>query len=106
MKKYDYYHKLLNTTRWREMRARRLAADKYLCQQCRARGKLTPANQVHHVIPIETAHTRADMQALCYDFNNTISLCERCHTQVHGERRAKGTQKSEEISKFAKKFLE
>lgn len=106
MKKYDTYHALLNSKRWRDVRGRRLSADKFLCQQCRARGKLTPAVHVHHIVPVETAHTAADMQRLCYDINNTISLCERCHTEVHTERRKKGTEKAEEKANFAKKFLE
>ena len=101
MKRYAEYYKLINTPTWRKIRRRRLAADKWLCQRCLSKGIVRAATQVHHVVPVESAHTIDDMRRLCYDFNNTTSLCERCHVEVHAEKRTNKVK----VSDFRRKFF-
>lgn len=59
----------------------------YRCQNCNYFGKKLDA---HHIIPVTM-----DI-ALAYDVNNLISICKKCHVQIHK------TKKME--LEFAKKF--
>ena len=85
---YAYY----NCKRWRDLRKKILARDHYECQRCVARirsaaqsGKiLKPTDRhirkavcVHHIQEIK------DRPDLAYDEENLISLCHRCHDEVH-----------------------
>ena len=54
-----------------ELRARRLARDKYLCQPCLKQGKLIPADQVDHIVPLHQGGLDVD--------ENTQSICNECH---------------------------
>ena len=83
------YHKLLGHSRWRELRARYLAAHP-LCEECERAGKTTLATCVHHLRPVEAQATPALMMQAAYDWHNLEALCEACHEQRHkGCNRAK-----------------
>jgi 5-methylcytosine-specific restriction protein A len=56
---------------WVELRARVLRADP-LCVECRNAGRLTPATEVDHVIPL--------MAGGGDDLSNLRGLCHACHT--------------------------
>ena len=86
---YKYY----NCKRWRKKRQEILRRDHWECQRCRervrtaaAKGEQLPAGQrrirkavcVHHVLELK------DRPDLAYDNNNLISLCHRCHDEIHG----------------------
>lgn len=43
------------------------------------------AIDVHHKVPVESAHTIQEMEALCYDWNNLQALCIPCHAKTHKE---------------------
>lgn len=45
----------------------------WLCQECLRQGKITPATEAHHIIPLEE---RPD---LALDVNNGEGLCRDCH---------------------------
>lgn len=60
--------------RWRRIRAVHLKREP-LCADCMARGTLTPASIVDHIIP----HL-GNWQTFT-DHNNLQSLCKRCHDQ-------------------------
>lgn len=56
-----------------------------LCEQCRRSGKLTPAEEVHHIIPLSQGGTNAR--------TNLMSLCKSCHSEItvrEGDRWGKG----------------
>ena len=57
--------------RWRKLRALVLSRDDYLCQTCKASGKLTPATEVDHVRA--KAHGGSD------DASNLKAICTPCH---------------------------
>lgn len=56
---------------WRKVRAMILRRDAYLCQACKAVGKLTPATEVDHFTP--KAHGGTDAPA------NLRAICRECH---------------------------
>lgn len=87
----DYQH-LLNSKRWRELRAWKLNAQP-LCELCEAEGYVRSAVDVHHKTPVESARTPSEMERLCFDPANLQSLCIPCHAKVHkemGSRKASG----------------
>ncbi len=49
-----------------------------LCQECERHQKLTPMHAVDHIKP------RATHPELELDYDNTQSLCERCHNRKTG----------------------
>jgi 5-methylcytosine-specific restriction protein A len=59
--------------RWRQIR--NLYISKHpLCENCLKTGVLTPADEVHHIVPIDQGGTHAD--------ENLQALCQSCHTKT------------------------
>lgn len=69
LKKQGFYVKRT----WRHCRVLALQRDHYLCQDCKEKGKVTIATEVHHIIPLEQ---RPD---LALELSNLRSLCRQCH---------------------------
>jgi 5-methylcytosine-specific restriction protein A len=67
------------------LRAQKLAETKYLCENCLAKGRTTPAAVVHHVKPVEAGISDMQMRSLCFDYSNLQSLCHECHNEAHRE---------------------
>lgn len=63
---------------WPERRKRVLLRDRYLCVRCKAKGKLTKAEQVHHIVHRSDGGSNDDA--------NLESLCKDCHGEAHGVR--------------------
>ena len=61
---------------WKRIRDRYAAAHP-LCEQCLKEGRLTPVEEVHHILPISQGGT--------HDASNLMSLCQSCHTKIHHE---------------------
>lgn len=78
------YQRLLNSKRWRELRAWKLTNNP-LCERCEAEGYVSSAVDVHHIIPIESAMTDQEMERLAFDPRNLKALCINCHVQTHKE---------------------
>ena len=69
--------------RWKRIRDRYIS-EHPLCEECQKYGSLTPAEEVHHIIPLSKGGTNAN--------NNLMSLCKRCHSSItacEGERWAR-----------------
>ena len=49
-----------------------------LCEKCGETGKLTPAEEVHHKLPLSQGGT--------HEQRNLIALCQPCHSKIHAER--------------------
>ena len=64
-KRYGYH--------WSKIRARHLA-EHPLCVMCRKNGQVTPANEVHHIVPLADGGTHAP--------DNLMSLCKSCHSRI------------------------
>lgn len=58
---------------WKKIRERFLAVHP-LCEQCKAEGRLEPAMEVHHVLPLADGGTN--------DAHNLMALCKRCHSRI------------------------
>jgi 5-methylcytosine-specific restriction protein A len=67
---------LYGSARWKTVRRLKLQRDP-LCEICRAKGDLVPAQMVHH---IKEAKERPD---LFFDIENLQSLCNECHNRLH-----------------------
>lgn len=69
LKAQGFYH----STAWRRIRQQALHRDHYLCQECLKSKKVTPATEVHHIVPLEVD------PSLGLELSNLQSLCWRCH---------------------------
>ena len=58
---------------WKRVRERYIAAHP-LCEKCREQGKLTPAQEVHHILPLSRGGT--------HDESNLMALCKPCHSEI------------------------
>lgn len=76
-----HYNKYLRNTKlrkqygnkWRKVR-KRYVEEHPLCEMCEQQGKITPAEEVHHIVPISQGGT--------HDQENLMSLCKSCHSGV------------------------
>ncbi len=60
---------------WKRIRDRYIKAHP-LCEQCQKDGRLTTAQEVHHVVPLINGGSN--------HVDNLMSLCHSCHMKVHG----------------------
>ena len=80
-RKYDKYERSLDINQkyghaWRRIRDRYAAAHP-LCEMCLGEGRLTPVQEVHHILPVSQGGT--------HSMDNLMSLCQSCHTKIHLE---------------------
>lgn len=68
------------SSKWLHKRELILRRDGYRCQRCKRYGRITQANTVHHIQHLE------DRPDLALTSSNLISLCARCHMEVHPEK--------------------
>ena len=86
-------HRFYHSGAWQRKRTEVLKRDHYECQECRKRittaskeGRqlhgweihLNRATCVHHIKEL------ADHPELALDEENLMSLCDRCHNDIHG----------------------
>lgn len=54
-----------------------------LCEVCLSKGIVTPAEDVHHD---KSFITDAGVNySLAYSIDNLISLCKKCHSEIHSK---------------------
>jgi len=58
---------------WKRIRDRYITAHP-LCEQCEKNGRITPAEEVHHIKPLSQGGTN--------DVRNLMSLCTPCHSEI------------------------
>jgi 5-methylcytosine-specific restriction protein A len=58
---------------WRKARAAYIEAHP-LCEVCEQEGRMTPAEEVHHIIPLADGGTNGD--------GNLMALCKSCHSKI------------------------
>ena len=90
------YQRLLNSKRWLEVKAIVWKRANGLCEECKKKsivtGSLHGQLDCHHVVPVESAKTLADMERLCYDPNNIRLLCVACHKEAHHQLKSQTKQ--------------
>lgn len=110
----QYYHKYNKTQRvrndtkreqdkfyrnkqWKNgLRPAVLERDNYLCQYCKANGRMTPGKIVDHIIPYEFDPSKRD------DLSNLATICAACHTgKTHWEQEYYGTGAGNELKNVA-----
>ncbi|WP_172119290.1 HNH endonuclease [Actinomyces faecalis] len=57
---------------WRRLRRRYLSVHPE-CEECLATGRVTPAAEVHHILPLSKGGS--------HDFTNLRALCKSCHSR-------------------------
>ena len=85
------YQSLLNSRRWMETKRIVWQRAKGLCEECARQGYVRAGKDCHHIIPIESSMTVAEMERLCFDPNNVRLLCIEHHIEVHRQMH-KGTK--------------
>ncbi len=70
---YMFYH----SDEWQALRREALVRDNALCQDCKQVGIVTPAVEVHHIVPIKQEWNRR------YSIDNLLCLCKECHNKRH-----------------------
>lgn len=58
---------------WRRIRDQYIDAHP-LCEKCQERSRVTPAEEVHHIVPLARGGT--------HDPSNLMSLCKPCHSRL------------------------
>lgn len=103
MSRSKEYQKLLNSKRWKELRAWKLQHFP-LCERCEEEGFIVSAVDVHHIVPVESAdpNDQRAMERLAFDPNNLRSLCIPCHIKIHQEMRSHSKEKVAENKERAR----
>jgi len=76
--------KFYASQQWFDLRNVIMSRAGYQCEICKAQGRLTPATEVHHKIPIRVDWSKR----LAPD--NCIALCHRCHMMEERKLRQNG----------------
>ena len=84
--------KIYNTPQWRKLRLFYIQSHP-LCEDCldeNIRNEdgnfgsvITPATEVHHVVPISSASSELEMKEIAYNPKNLRSLCDYHHHLTH-----------------------
>lgn len=101
-RKHAIYQRLINSWEWQKLRKKKFVANP-ICEDCEAKGRVTPTEEVHHNRPVESGRDETEMRQLAYDFNNLVSLCKACHAARHAPKVA--DNHNDTTKAFAAKFL-
>lgn len=69
---------------WKRIRDRHITQYP-LCEMCKNHGRLTPAEEVHHILPLSQGGTHED--------SNLMSLCKSCHSEITAKEGGRWTSK-------------
>lgn len=78
-------HRFYNSPAWKKLRKQVLDMDKRECQECKAKGRYTKANTVHHVNHLEQ-YPELGLTVWLEGKRNLISVCPACHENLHDNR--------------------
>ena len=71
-----------NSTAWKRCREAYREKVGNLCEDCLREGRFTPAEIVHHIVPITEANVNDPSVTL--NFDNLRAVCRECHAKEHG----------------------
>lgn len=74
--------KIYNSARWQRLRRAKLI-DSPLCEKCAEKGRVTPAEDIHHIVSFMSTDDPYERKFLAYDYDNLMSLCKKCHQNIH-----------------------
>lgn len=78
----DFSRAFYHSRAWASARDLALTRDQGLCRHCLAKGRVTPATMVHHIVELTPANIGDPRYST--DPRNLVSLCDTCHKEVHG----------------------
>ena len=95
------HDKMFNDKRWPAIKAFVWQRDGGLCRVCKREGiengvddgYVKSGSVCHHVIPFESAKSKAEMERLFFDVNNIILVCRDCHAKIHREMKSHTKEK-------------
>lgn len=79
----DWAKFFYKSRQWQHVREYVMQRDRRLCQDCLAKGIITPAEEVHHIIPLQPENITDP--SITLNEENLIALCRECHKARHGE---------------------
>ena len=73
--------KIYQSAKWKKLRLAKLMANP-LCEICLDKGIVRSAEDIHHKDSFlnYTGNKRLEK---AYDYNNLLSVCKECHSQLH-----------------------
>lgn len=74
--------KIYNTPLWKGMRLKQVQ-EKPICQVCELMGKVTLAEDCHHLRSFLKGKDIIERQQLAFDTDNIISVCKKHHSDIH-----------------------
>ena len=80
----EWAKEFYNSGAWKQARSLAKKRDKYLCVDCLRAGKITAAEEVHHIIAL-TPHNITDPN-IALRLDNLKSLCRECHKKYDPKR--------------------
>lgn len=85
--------RLVYGTRWWRLNRLAKLEEQPLCERCLAKEIITPATDVHHIVPFSRMGNA--WREYAFDYSNLMSLCEKCHHEIHIELSASETENDE-----------
>ena len=80
----DFARKFYRSKAWQGVREIVMQRDHYLCVDCLNENRITPAEEVHHII--ELTPENINDANISLNEENLVSLCRECHKKRHGFR--------------------
>lgn len=77
------WRKFYGSKLWRDLREQKLY-EQPICERCLEQDRITPATDVHHITPFGLGIDEQQMWELFLDYDNLMSVCKRCHREIHG----------------------
>lgn len=77
----EYAEEFYSSTAWKKCRAAYLEKVGGLCERCMSQGRYTPAELVHHIVPITPANINDP--SITMNFDNLKAVCRSCHAIEH-----------------------
>ena len=77
----EYAAEFYSSKAWRDCRSAYTKSVGGLCERCKAKGRLRPANIVHHKIHISPENINNPDVTL--NWSNLQALCRDCHAEIH-----------------------
>ena len=77
----DFARGFYRTKAWKDIRELAMARDSRLCQDCLIHGRITPAEEVHHIKELTPQNINDPEIAL--NLSNLVCLCRECHKARH-----------------------
>jgi len=88
---------------WKNTRRNYKQSVGNLCERCLAKGIITPAEVVHHKIPL-TDENVSDL-SISLGWDNLQALCRQCHAEVHEEIYASRSRKRYRIDECGRVII-